>query len=83
MARPPQRRERMGAAMTPHEFIEKNMHDELVKQVFKEGICFSVSRHAVDYYRQRSMFKKNVIADLLAWSNKRAKEMSQGLSLAY
>lgn len=59
------------------------MHDELVKQVFKEGICFSVSRHAVDYYRQRSMFKKNVIADLLAWSNKRAKEMSQGLSLAY
>lgn len=53
------------------------MHDELVKQVFKEGICFSVSRHAVDYYRQRSMFKKNVIADLLAWSNKRAKEMSQ------
>ena len=73
----------MGAAMTPHEFIEKNMHDELVKQVFKGGICFSVSRHAVDYYRQRSMFKKNVIADLLAWSNKRAKEMSQGLSLAY
>ena len=73
----------MGAAMTPHEFIEKNMHDELVKQVFKEGICFSVSRHAVYYYRQRSMFKKNVIADLLAWSNKRAKEMSQGLSLAY
>ena len=73
----------MDAAMTPHEFIEKNMHDELVKQVFKEGICFSVSRHAVDYYRQRSMFKKNVIADLLAWSNKRAKEMSQGLSLAY
>ena len=69
--------------MTPHEFIEKNMHDELVKQVFKEGICFSVSRHAVDYYRQRSMFKKNVIADLLALSNKRAKEMSQGLSLAY
>ena len=67
----------MGAAMTPHEFIEKKMHDELVKQVFKEGICFSVSRHAVDYYRQRSMFKKNVIADLLAWSNKRAKEMSQ------
>ena len=59
------------------------MHDELVKQVFKEGICFSVSRHAVDYYRQRSMFKKNVIADLLAWSNKRAKEISQGLSLAY
>jgi len=59
------------------------MHDELVKQVFKRGICFSVSRHAVDYYRQRSMFKKNVIADLLAWSNKRAKEMSQGLSLAY
>ena len=73
----------MDAAMTPHEFIEKNMHDELVKQVFKEGICFSVSRHAVDYYRQRSMFKKSVIADLLAWSNKRAKEMSQGLSLAY
>ena len=73
----------MGAAMSPHEFIEKNMHDELVKQVFKEGICFSVSRHAVDYYRQRSMFKKNVIADLLAWSNKRAKEISQGLSLAY
>ena len=69
--------------MTPHEFIEKNVHDELVKQGFKEGICFSVSRHAVDYYRQRSMFKKNVIADLLAWSNKRAKEMSQGLSLAY
>ena len=83
MTRSPQRRARMGAAMTPHEFIEKNMHDELVKQVFKEGICFSVSRHAVDYYRQRSMFKKNVIADLLAWSNKRAKEMSQGLSLAY
>ena len=67
----------MGAAMSPHEFIEKNMHDELVKQVFKEGICFSVSRHAVDYYRQRSMFKKKVIADLLAWSNKQAKEMSQ------
>jgi hypothetical protein len=67
----------MGAAMTPHEFIERNVHDELVKQGFKAGICFSVSRHAVDYYRQRSMFKKNVIADVLAWSKKQAKDMSR------
>ena len=67
----------MGGAMTPHEFIEKNIHDELRRQGFKEGICFSVSRDAVDYYRRRSMFKKNVIADVMAWSKKQAKEMSR------
>ena len=66
----------MGAAMTPHEFIEKNVHDELRKKGFKEAICFTVSRGAVDYYRRRSMFKKNVIADVLTWSNKQAKLMS-------
>ncbi|QCG68336.2 hypothetical protein [Pseudomonas veronii] len=66
--------------MTPHEVIEKNVHDELVKRGFKEGLCLSVSRHAVDYYRQRSMFKKNVIADILAWSKNQAKEMSRTLT---
>ncbi|MDP0965034.1 hypothetical protein Q6264_29555, partial [Klebsiella pneumoniae] len=40
----------------PHEFIEKNVHDELRKQGFKAGVCFSVSRDAVDYYRQLSRF---------------------------
>ena len=63
--------------MTPHEFIEKSVHGELAKQGFKEGICFSVSRNAVDYYRRRSMFKKNVIADVLSWSKKQAKELSR------
>ena len=67
----------MGGAMTPHEFIEKNVHDELRKLKFAEGICFSVSRESVDYYRQRSMFKKNVIGDVMAWSKKRAKDMSR------
>lgn len=63
--------------MTPHEFIEKNVHDELMKPGFQAGICFSVPRNAVDYYRQRSIFKKNVIADVLSWSKKQAKEMSR------
>ena len=63
--------------MTPHEFIEKNVHDELRKQGFKAGVCFSVSRDAVDYYRQRSMFSKSVVPDVLAWSKKRAKELSR------
>lgn len=63
--------------MSPHEFIEKSVHDELVKAGFKEGVCFSVSRNAVDYYRRRSMFKKNVIADVLSWSKKQAKELSR------
>ncbi|CAI8806989.1 Transcriptional regulator [Pseudomonas chlororaphis] len=67
----------MGAAMTPHEFIEKNVHDELRKLKFNESVCFSVSRDAVDYYRQRSMFSKSVVLDVLAWSKKRAKELSR------
>ena len=63
--------------MTPHEFIEKNVHDELRKLKLAEGICFSVSRESVDYYRQRSMFSKSVVLDVLAWSKKRAKELSR------
>jgi hypothetical protein len=63
--------------MTPHEFIEKNVHDELRKLKFPEGICFSVARDSVDYYRQRSMFSKSVALDVLAWSKKRAKELSR------
>lgn len=63
--------------MTPHEFIEKNVHDELRKLKFAEGICFSVARDSVDYYRQRSMFNKSVVLDVLAWSKKRAKELSR------
>lgn len=63
--------------MTPHEFIEKNVHNELRKLKFAEGICFSVARDSVDYYRQRSMFSKSVVLDVLAWSKKRAKEMSR------
>ena len=63
--------------MTPHEFIEKNVHNELRKLKFAEGICFSVARDSVDYYRQRSMFSKSVVLDVLAWSKKRAKDMSR------
>ena len=63
--------------MTPHEFIEKNVHNELRKLKFAEGICFSVARDSVDYYRQRSMFSKSVVLDVLAWSKKRAKELSR------
>lgn len=63
--------------MTPHEFIENNVHDELRKLKFAEGICFSVARDSVDYYRQRSMFSKSVVLDVLAWSKKRAKELSR------
>ena len=63
--------------MTPHEFIEKNVLDELRKLKFAEGICFSVARDSVDYYRQRSMFSKSVVLDVLAWSKKRAKELSR------
>lgn len=63
--------------MTPHEFIEKNVHDELRKLKFPEGIYFSVARDSVDYYRQRSMFSKSVVLDVLAWSKKRAKELSR------
>ncbi|MBP5969915.1 hypothetical protein [Pseudomonas iridis] len=63
--------------MTPHEFIEKNVLDELRKLKFPEGVCFSVARDSVDYYRQRSMFSKSVVLDVLAWSKKRAKELSR------
>ena len=63
--------------MTPHEFIEKNVHAELRKLKFPEGICFSVARDSVDYYRSRSIFSKSVVLDVLAWSKKRAKELSR------
>lgn len=63
--------------MTPHQFIEKSVHDELRKKGFKEAVCFIVAQSAVDYYRQRSMFKKNVVADVLTWSSKQAKELSR------
>lgn len=63
--------------MNTHEFIEKNVHDELRKLKFKESICFTVSRDAVDYYRQRSIFSKSAVLDVLAWSKKRAKDLSR------
>jgi hypothetical protein len=67
----------MGGHMTPHEFIEKNVHDELRKLKYSESIAFSVARDSVDYYKQRSIFSKSVVLDVLAWSKKRAKELSR------
>lgn len=68
-------RKQMGANMTPHEFIEKNVGAELKKQGFSESTCFHVSRQAVDYYKQRSVFSKSALADVLAWAKKKAKEL--------
>ena len=65
----------MGGHMTPHEFIEKNVHDKLRKLNFPEGICFSVARDSIDYYRQRSVFSKSAVLDVIAWSKKRAKSL--------
>lgn len=67
----------MGGPMTPHEFIEKNVHDELRKLKFPEGICFSVARDSVDYYKSRSVFSKSAVMDVIAWSKKRAKSLSK------
>lgn len=63
--------------MTPHEFIEKNVGAELKKQGFSASICFIVSRQAVDYYRQRSVFSRSALMDVLSWSKKKAKQLSK------
>lgn len=68
-------RKQMGANMTPHEFIEKSVGAELKNQGFSESTCFHVSRQAVDYYKQRSVFSKSALADVLAWAKKKAKEL--------
>lgn len=66
----------MGANVNTHEFIEKSVREELQKLKFSEGVCFTVAQEAVDYYRQRSTFSKNVVLDVLTWSKKRAKSKS-------
>ena len=63
--------------MNPHEFIEKNVAIELKKNGFSDRISFLVARQSVDYYKQRSVFSKSALSDVLSWSKKTAKELSK------
>lgn len=62
--------------MNTHDFIEKNVREELRKLKFKESVCFTVAAEAVDFYKQRSAFSRGVVAEVVAWAKKRAKAVS-------
>lgn len=61
--------------MNPHEFIQKNIERELIKDGFSAGAAFSASLSALDLYKQKSSFKKGPIDECLKHARSKAIEI--------
>lgn len=61
--------------MNHHEFIQKNIEKELIKDGFSAGAAFSASWSALDLYKQKSSFKKAPLDECLKHARSKAQEL--------
>lgn len=64
----------MGAAMTPEEFIKKNLKAELEKSGTPYVEIEGLSNEGVRYWRETAKFRKSAWVDTLSYVKKRAKQ---------
>lgn len=67
----------MGADMSPHEFIVKNVRDALIKKGVSAANAYTAANDALEFYRRTAHFKRNALDECLRYATKRAKEMGR------
>ncbi|WP_256928849.1 hypothetical protein [Pseudomonas aeruginosa] len=63
--------------MNTHEFITKQIDQQLQRDGFSGRVSHAVAGESLDYYTRTARFKKGVMQDLLAFAKKRAKELAK------
>lgn len=61
--------------MNAHEFIVKNVRENLEKQGVSRGVAFIAAEEALEHYKRTAHFKKNAFEECMKFARKRAKEM--------
>lgn len=61
--------------MNTHEFIVKNVQQQLEKAGYQAAIAMRAANDALDYYLRTARFKRSAIEDCVKFAKKRAKEM--------
>lgn len=67
----------MGGSMNTHEFITKQIDQQLQRDGFSGRVSHAVAGESLDYYLRTAQFKKGAMQDLLAFAKKRAKELAK------
>lgn len=67
----------MGGAMNTHEFITKQIDQQLQWDGFSGRVIHAVAGESLDYYLRTAQFKKGAMQDLLEFAKKRAKELAK------
>ncbi|HFT1366737.1 hypothetical protein ACP0IR_26280 [Pseudomonas aeruginosa] len=70
------RRKQVGGSMNTHEFIKKQVDQQLQRDGFPSGICMVIADEALDYYKRKQTFPKGAFNECMVFARKRAKEMT-------
>lgn len=63
--------------MNTHDFILKQVEQNIRQQGFGDKVAKSAAEDALDYYMRSAMFRKGAMADTLAHAKKRAKQLDK------
>lgn len=62
--------------MNTHDFLKKQIDQQLQAEGFTSRIAFQVAEEALDFYKRTAQFKRGAIGECLAWARRRAKEVA-------
>lgn len=62
--------------MNTHDFIVKNIREQLERSGVKAAVAAMAANEALDYYKRTAHFKRNALEDCLKHAKRRAKELA-------
>lgn len=62
--------------MNTHDFLKKQIDQQLQAEGFTSRVSFQVAEEALDFYKRTAQFKRGAIGECLSWTRKRAKEVA-------
>lgn len=63
--------------MNTHEFLKKQIDQQLQAEGFSPRISFQVADEALEYFCRTAHFKRGALAECLSFARKRAKELAK------
>lgn len=63
--------------MNTHDFLHRNVKEELLKMGFSDAVAGSAAGDALQYYKSTAQFKKGAVHDSLQHGIKRAKALAK------
>lgn len=62
--------------MNTHEFLKKQIDQQLQAEGYTPAVAFQVAGEALDFYNRTAHFKKGALHECLAFAKRRAKEVA-------